>query len=474
MIRLSRYFFIKFIYIAIDILFLVLTIYFICLFRQSTLPFEVTFKNVFLESSSEYHYVFLFWILTTIILNSSFSLYETKREMFETFEIWRVIQSVALASLLTIVAVFLAKIQDFPRSIVVIGFFAFSFLLSLWRILKRVYVEYLVAQGYNNFNAVIIGAGRVGKTLAEEIAKRKGLGIQVVGYLDDFKENSPSADGPRILGKISDFKNVANREFINKVFITIHHDSKVFLHILEEAKELGIAVRVIPEGFELIQDECQRYNVGFIPILGYWDAARPKHHFGKRLFDFLSALFLCILLMPFLIILAIVIKLDSPGPIFYFSKRYGQRGRIFNMLKFRSMVQDADKAQEKYKAMNEVDGPIFKIKNDPRITSVGRFLRKYSIDELPQLFNVLFGDMSLVGPRPFPVDQVQKEDLRQLTRLRVRPGITGLWQIKGRSDVSFAQLLKLDLWYINNWSFWLDVSILLQTLPVVIKGKGAY
>ena len=138
------------------------------------------------------------------------------------------------------------------------------------------------------------------------------------------------------------------------------------------------------------------------------------------------------------------------------------------------MVNGADNLMHKLKIQNEVDGPIFKIKKDPRITKVGCVLRKYSLDELPQLINVLKGDMSLVGPRPLPIEQIEKEDLNQLIRLEVRPGITGLWQIRGRSDLAFARLVKWDIWYINNWSFWLDLNILLQTVPVVIKAKGAY
>jgi lipopolysaccharide/colanic/teichoic acid biosynthesis glycosyltransferase len=144
------------------------------------------------------------------------------------------------------------------------------------------------------------------------------------------------------------------------------------------------------------------------------------------------------------------------------------------MYKFRSMVINADELLAKLKDKNEVDGPIFKIKKDPRITRMGAFLRRYSLDELPQILNVLKGDMSLVGPRPFPIAQLEKEDLRQLRRLGIRPGITGLWQIRGRSDVSFNKLLRWDIWYIKNWSFGLDLHILLQTFPIVIRGKGAY
>jgi lipopolysaccharide/colanic/teichoic acid biosynthesis glycosyltransferase len=189
----------------------------------------------------------------------------------------------------------------------------------------------------------------------------------------------------------------------------------------------------------------------------------------------MAASFLGLIVMaPVFALIALLIKLDSPGPVFYFSRRYGYGGRVIKMWKFRSMVADAEKKLDQLKPHNEVDGPIFKIRKDPRITRLGSFLRKYSLDELPQIFNVFFGDMSLVGPRPLPLDQVQQEDLQQLKRLEVRPGITGLWQVRGRSDLTFKQLIKWDTWYVNNWSFTLDLEILFETIPVVLKGKGAY
>jgi exopolysaccharide biosynthesis polyprenyl glycosylphosphotransferase len=195
---------------------------------------------------------------------------------------------------------------------------------------------------------------------------------------------------------------------------------------------------------------------------------------GKRFFDLIFSFLGCLVLLPVFLVIGILILLDSRGPVFYCSNRYGRNGRMFPMIKFRSMVIDADAKLKELKSRNEVDGPIFKIKNDPRITRMGRWLRKYSLDELPQVINVLVGHMSLVGPRPLPIDQVEKEDFNQLKRLEVRPGITGLWQIRGRSDVSFKRLVRWDMWYINNWSFWLDLKILLRTIPVVIHGKGAY
>lgn len=470
MIRIGRQLIIKFIYICIDVACMVSAIYAAVWVREFTIPFSVSLQTLFFDPVNPFRYVFLCWISALIFLNNSEGLYETKREIFESIEIWRVIKTVIISSLMIIVAIYMLKIENFPRTVLFLVsiFTAVSF--SLWRILKRLFVQYIVAQGYNNFNALIIGAGKVGTALAKEIERKPNLGINVVGYLDDYKENT---DG-KILGKLSDFKSVARKEFVNKIFITIHPDSNVFMQLLEQARDLGIAIRVVPQGFELMPSEFCKYNIGFIPVLEYCDAENIRKQVGKRLFDFMIASLLVVILLPVFLLITVLIKIDSPGPVFYLSKRFGRGGRRFYMFKFRSMVQDAEKQLEKIKDRNEVDGPIFKIKKDPRVTRMGCFLRRYSLDELPQLFNVILGHMSLVGPRPFPINQIQREDISQLRRLEVRPGMTGLWQIRGRSDINFARLVKWDVWYISNWSFWLDINILLQTIPVVVKGKGAY
>ena len=474
MIYFTRQIFIRVFYVCIDLLFWGIAIFLACVLRPKTLPFEVSFFNIFVNPANPFRFLFLFWGLIIIFLNNAHGLYYTKREIFEPVEIWRVIRSVAISSFIVIMAIYLVKIEGFPRTVLVLGssFMVFSF--SLWRFVKRLIVNYLVVHGYNNFNVLVVGAGKVGKALVKEIQSRPELGLKIIGYLDDFKDEIEQNKGPQIIGNISDFLSISRREFINKVFITVHHDGKAFLRLLEQARELRVAVQVVPHGFELMRGNFSKYNIGFIPILEYCDSQLYSKQAGKRIFDFLAGLILLIIFSPVMLILMIIVKLDSSGPAFYLSKRYGRGGRIFNMYKFRSMTQDADKTLKTIKAKNEVDGPIFKMKKDPRITKVGRILRKYSLDELPQILNVFKGDMSLVGPRPLPIAQVEREDIRQLKRLEVRPGITGLWQIRGRSDISFKRLVRWDVWYINNWSFWLDFNILLQTIPVVIKGKGAY
>ena len=192
----------------------------------------------------------------------------------------------------------------------------------------------------------------------------------------------------------------------------------------------------------------------------------------KRFMDIAVSVLGLVLLAPLLLIVALAIKMESPGPILYRSRRIGSKGREFTCLKLRTMVADADERRHKVEHLNERAGVLFKISNDPRITRVGRFLRKYSLDELPQFWNVLKGEMSLVGPRPPVPGEVTQYDLEHLRRLDVMPGITGLWQIKGRRDPSFSNYVALDLEYIENWTLWLDFKILLQTVPEVLRGTG--
>ena len=468
-----RSIFISSVYVAIDIVCILLAFYLVLLFRQQTVSFGVSVYGFF-SSANPFKLLFVFWTPVILFFHQTHGLYQTRRELLEGLEILEVVKSVFVSTLVIIVLVYVLRIQDFPRSVMVLNAVVITAFCSIWRVFRKLLVNYLVQRGYNNFNTVIIGAGKVGTLLAEEIKKRPGLGVKIVGFLDDYKTGVCGSGHWPVLGPIDQFADIAQKAFINKAFITIYHNNDAFVRLLEQARAMDVAVRVIPQGYELMAHDPIKYNVGIIPVLAYWDSDVDYHLWAKRFFDFCLAwvFFLCV--SPALLVLVVLIKLDSPGPAVYRSKRYGLCGKVFHMYKFRSMICNADEMLGQLKDKNEVDGPIFKIRKDPRITKLGAFLRKYSLDELPQIVNVIKGDMSLVGPRPLPVEQIEEQDLQQFKRLEVRPGITGLWQIRGRSDLSFARLVKWDVWYINNWSFALDLYILMQTLPVVLKGKGAY
>jgi exopolysaccharide biosynthesis polyprenyl glycosylphosphotransferase len=235
----------------------------------------------------------------------------------------------------------------------------------------------------------------------------------------------------------------------------------------------GVDLRIVPEMYDGLTWNNPVEYIGQFPTIPLHRGRVPEMQLVfKRVFDTILSAFALVLFSPILLLIAIAVKLDSPGPVFYFSERIGKKGRVFRCIKFRTMVLDADKRLAEMKHLNEREDILFKISDDPRITKLGRTLRKYSLDELPQFFNVLRGDMSIVGPRPPIGSEVREYKLSHLRRLDVTPGITGLWQVQARQDPSFDSYISLDVTYIENWSIWLDFQIILRTIGVVFAGTG--
>jgi exopolysaccharide biosynthesis polyprenyl glycosylphosphotransferase len=277
---------------------------------------------------------------------------------------------------------------------------------------------------------------------------------------------------------IAELESLVAREPVDEVFITLSREK--YGHLLETivslCEEQGIIVRVQPEPFDLRIARWQVDELGGLPMVTIRSGPPDGWQLAtKRLIDICGSVALLIALAPILAGVALLIRLDSSGPIFYTQQRVGLNRRRFKLFKFRTMTVGADQQQLMLESMNEAEGPVFKIKDDPRVTRIGRFLRRFSIDELPQLFNVFKGEMSLVGPRPLPVRDVERIDARwHKRRLSVKPGVTCLWQVNGRSDVSFDHWVRMDLEYIDKWSLGLDLKILMKTIPAVLKGSGAY
>jgi exopolysaccharide biosynthesis polyprenyl glycosylphosphotransferase len=281
--------------------------------------------------------------------------------------------------------------------------------------------------------------------------------------------------GIKILGKIDTLEYATKKYFIDEIYVTEYAERLSINDFLARCGRTGKAVRLIIKDFSPSFEKLTLGYLGSLPVVTCFRGDAIKANSAlKRIFDIcVAGLALCVLFPGFLII-AILITLESRGPVFYVSKRSGKKGVTFNCYKFRSMVKDADTLKEHIRHKSEVDGPIFKIKNDPRLTKVGAFLRKFSLDELPQLINVLKGDMSLVGPRPFPVEESNNINHEHIPRLNIRPGMTGLAQVKGRSNLTFDQWMKWDDWYVNNWSLSLDAKVIVWTIPAVVTGRGAY
>ena len=318
-------------------------------------------------------------------------------------------------------------------------------------------------------NVLIIGAGQVGRQLARHLEQEGSARSLVLGFLDD---RAPI--GGAVLGRIDDLSRIARLEFVDEIILTVPSHHQATQRIVREARANQIDVKLVPECFGCDPAPVVFQRYGNVPVLTLSKERVPIFQLlVKRGIDVMLSVVGLLLSLPILAITYCAIRLDSSGPALYRAPRLGLKGRRFFCFKFRTMVANADALKQKLRAHNQRKGAFFKIVDDPRVTQVGRLLRRYSLDELPQLWNVLRGDMSMVGPRPHPVDDFERYDLEDLQRLDVLPGITGLWQVTARSDPSFARNMALDREYIGHWTLGLDFWILCKTVAVVWRGEGA-
>jgi len=341
-------------------------------------------------------------------------------------------------------------------------------LVSL-RLLKQRRAAKPNATGDSTRNVLIVGAGTTGRELATLLKRTPRFRRTVKGFID--QHGTPAED---VLGRIGDLARVARAHFVDEVIITISQERELARQAVLEAHRNHLDIKVVPDLFGCRMQESVIEQIGRLPLVAVHEEPIPAAGlFLKRALDLIFSAFFLLLASPVLGAIAIAVRLDSPGPALYRAERLGRKGRRFVCLKFRTMVNNADAMKDGLRVLNQREGPFFKIAEDPRITRVGHFLRRYSLDELPQLWNVLRGEMSLVGPRPHPLDDCQRYQLEHLRRLDVVPGITGLWQVTARRDPSFDKNLALDLEYIENWRLSLDLRILGKTLATLLGGTGA-
>ncbi len=325
-------------------------------------------------------------------------------------------------------------------------------------------------------NAIIVGASKRGQRTADFILRHPDLNLQILGFVDYHKKNLWRYRDIPLLGHPDEMDGIVVHNQVDYVIMAVEpQDFKDSQRVFSTVEKMGINICVLPDIYERQMSKCRASSMNGQPILLYHSSPENRRlgMFFKLVIDKIGGLIGLTALFPIMLLSAIAIKLESKGPIFFRQVRSGKNGREFKMLKLRTMHNNADRVKDELKHLNEMSGPVFKIKNDPRVTNVGRLLRKFSIDEFPQFYNILRGDMSLVGPRPPLPSEVAEYKPWQRRKLSVKPGATCLWQINGRNHVDFERWMKLDLEYIDNWSLKEDARILLKTVPAVLKGKGA-
>jgi len=393
-------------------------------------------------------------------------------------EVSRILSATASGIALMMAISFFFQPTPFSRLMLVWALLFIVVFLGLARLFRRWLLGRLYQNGRLVDNALLVGSGEVGRSVIRTVLARPELGYHLVGYLDDGTgENNIGSGRVPHLGNYQEMGKVLQESpDLRTVFVALPGDMhREILALLRVAGTYDVRAQVVPDLLQMSLNQVEFINMSGIPMLATRELRINR--FGRATKRFMDLATVAVLAIPTLLLTAVIgaaIKLDSEGPIFYSGARIGPGDRPFTMYKFRSMIVGAEQQKDALRPYNEADGPIFKIKEDPRLTRVGRWLRKTSLDELPQLYNVLLGQMSLVGPRPPLPEEVADYRPWQRQRLTIIGGITGLWQVSGRSDLTFDELCLLDIYYIENWSLALDIRILLQTIPHALFGRGAY
>jgi len=388
-----------------------------------------------------------------------------------------ILQELVLTLGILVFVVFLLKLEEISRAVIVVfAVVAYVSMVGVRRFLFWWYAERQASVVENHLKVLVIGSGKRARSLADQLQLSSQWGIHIIGFLDPRGESAGRRSTDEILGHVDQIGEILRNNVVEDVVVAVPRDMLSDIQmIIDACQEEGVRLQFMGDLYDFRAQRIRMSFVNDIPLIVFEPIARDETALlAKRIFDIVVTLAAMPVVLPVLVLTAVAIKLEDPGPAFFNQQRVGLHKRLFKMYKFRSMVVDAEARMKEVEHLNEAKGPNFKIKNDPRVTRVGRFIRKTSIDELPQLFNVLLGDMSLVGPRPMSIRDVQLFDQGiQRKRFSIRPGITCLWQVSGRSDLEFDDWLRLDLEYIQNWSFWLDLKILFRTVSVVLMRKGA-
>jgi exopolysaccharide biosynthesis polyprenyl glycosylphosphotransferase len=418
-------------------------------------------------------FIALYLVMTQLVSLNMYS--------FDRFRNWQedflnIIKAVTIATGLILALSFFYRHISFSRQMVLMAGPLAILGVAFGRIFFRLILNFFRLRGFLLRSVIILGRGNMVPVLLEKLNKNKSLGLRVKGIVAEGRYAEEDFFGLPFKGGFDNLKEVLQQEKCRVLFVAqenIAHEK--LLEFIEICEEANVEILLIPQVYDLLIGFSGLRDVEGLPMVELRE--EPIHWgdlFVKRILDFILSIFLILITFPFQIAIALLIRLDSKGPVLFFQKRVGYRGKEFNMWKFRTMVPDAEEKLKNLVSIDKMKEPVFKIKNDPRVTSLGRWLRQLSLDELPQLVNVLLGQMSLVGPRPEEVSLVQQYNVWQRRRLKVKPGITGLQQIKCRGSNSLEERVKYDIFYIRRLSLLLDLEILTKTIWVVLRQKGTH
>jgi len=415
--------------------------------------------------------LFTWWAALT-----SSGLYESFRRK-NLFEItWGIIKSTFFVLVVLSTVEFIFKLEFISRTFTAFLFFITCAFLIIERTTLLSFLRFLRRKGFNYKNILIVGTGQRAQNFITLVHRHPEWGLRIIGLIDTYKKMlNKAVCAERVIGLLDDIPKILHEKVVDEVVFIVPRSWLSFIEKSLLACEIeGVKTNIAIDFFNMNIAHSVSSDIEGIPLLSFQTTAGAEWQLLlKRIFDIIISLGGIILLLPIFAAIILVIKFLSPGPAIFTQVRSGLNGRRFVMYKFRTMFEGAENKRQELRAFNEMNGPVFKMKNDPRVTRFGAFLRRTSLDELPQLFNVLKGEMSIVGPRPPIPEEVEKYQVWQRRRLSMKPGLTCLWQVNGRNNVDFEKWMNMDLEYIDTWSLDLDFKILLKTIPSVLFSVGA-
>ena len=441
------------------------------LFRPalSALPFVASIPTALRTPYILYPIFSVLWVVVLLL----FSVYDSRRNLHVGDELASLTAGSILAAI-SMAGILYLSYRDVSRFLFLVFFILAYLLLLSWRLVYRFVLTRGILHSAQSRRVLIIGAGKVGKELDERISQHHDLGLLCVGFLDD--DISMRTISPKILGTLDQVRQVIQQQGVDDVVLALPGRAYQRINALaSELHDMPVKVWVIPDYFSLVLLRSSMEEFASLPMLDLRAPALNEYQrIVKRAFDLALTIIALPLTLPVMGMVAVAIRLNSPGPVLLRQKRAGENGRLFEMYKFRTMVQNAEKLRNTVEQVDETGHLHHKRPNDPRVTSVGRFLRRTSLDEWPNLFNVLKGEMSLVGPRPELPYLVDRYEPWQRKRFAVPQGMTGWWQVNGRGERIMHLHTEDDIFYVQNYSLWLDLRILFKTFWVVLRGKGAF